>query len=390
MKIFLCFISLFLLTGCWDRNELTDVGIVVGMAIDKDPDTGDFILTSQYLRPAAESTQTPTPDRPYLMVSTTGKTISEVMRKANQTIDRRSFFAHNKVIIISEDAAREGLIQIIDTFQRGKEVRGYVWFSIAKDIGAKELLEIKANNIARVPANFLNDLFDNTEHNATAINLLTYYKKTLGAGINPVVSVLTREETDIEPFELLKLSGSAVFKEDKLVGFLDESETRGYNWITEEGPPSNRGAIYLPSLLQEDKFVTILLKEINSKIIPKVENGDQISFTIEVDQKASLIGQEATVELKNRKQITQYLNQIQGEGEKEIEKEIKKAIGKAQQDFQSDIFGFGEALNKEYPKVWNKEKDNWAETFAEVPYTVNVHLNIRSSGLIQGPFKPQE
>ncbi|RKL66957.1 hypothetical protein CR203_14120 [Salipaludibacillus neizhouensis] len=389
MKILLVIISFLLLTGCWDRNELVDVGIVVGMAIDKDPDTGDFILTSQYLRPAAESTQTPTPDPPYLMVSTTGKTIPEVMRKANQTIDRRSFFAHNKVIIISEDVAREGLIEISDSFQRGKEVRGYVWLSIAKDIGAKELLEIKANNIARIPANFLNALFDNTEHNATASNLLTYYKKVLGAGINPVIGVLTREETDIDPFELVKLSGSAVFKEDKLVGFLDESETRGYNWVTEEGPTSNRGAINLPSLLQEDKFVTILLKEVHSKIIPKVENGDQISFTIEVDQNASLIGQEATVELESRKQISQYLSQIGAEGEKEIENEIKKAVDKAQ-DFQSDIFGFGEALNIENSKVWNKEKDNWAETFAEVPYTVNVHLNIKSPGLSQAPFKPQE
>jgi len=259
-----------------------------------------------------------------------------------------------------------------------KEVRGDVWFSIAKDIDAKEILEIKANNISRVPADFLNDLFENAEHNATAISLLTYYKRTLSAGINPVVSVLTREETDIEPFELVKLSGGAVIKEDKLVGLLDDSETRGYNWITEEGPPRDRGSITLPSLLQKDKFVTILLNEVNSKIKPKVENGDQISFTIEVDQKASLIGHEATVELKNRKEITQYLTQIQEEGKKEIEKEIKKALDKAQQDLQSDIFGFGEALNKEYSKIWNEEKDNWAETFTEVPYTVNVHLNIRT------------
>jgi len=91
LKIFLGIISLLLLSGCWDRNKLIDIGIVVGMAIDKDPDTGEFTLTSQYLRPAAESTQTPTPDPPFLMVPTTGKTIPDIMRKANQTIDRKNF-----------------------------------------------------------------------------------------------------------------------------------------------------------------------------------------------------------------------------------------------------------------------------------------------------------
>ena len=389
MKKYIVIICLLLLTGCWDRKELSDIGIIVGMAIDKDPETGEYIITSQYLRPAAESTQTPTPEQPFLVVSATGKTIAEVMRKANQTIDRESVFAHNKVIIISEELAREGLIPIIDTFQRGKQVRGHVWFSIAKDIEAKKLLQIKQEKISRVPANALSSLFQSSEYSATAVNLLTYYKEILCSGQNAVVGVLMREEIDYEPYERVKLSGAAAFKRDKLVGFLNKIETRGYNWIT-GGPTTIQGAMTLPSLLEEDKLVTVLLRDLKSEIKPTVDKSNQITFTINVEQKLSMTGQEATVKLEDRKEIFDYLNELQGEAEKKIEEEIKGVIDKAQKDFQSDIFGFGEMLNKRYPKVWNKVKENWSETFATVPYTVNVRVEIITSGLLQGPFKPKE
>ncbi|MBM7570463.1 Ger(x)C family spore germination protein [Aquibacillus albus] len=392
MKVWIIVLSLILLTGCWDRRELTEVGIVAAMAIDMDPETGEYILTSQYLRPAAESTQTPTPDRPYLMVSTTGKTISEVMRKANETIDRKSFFAHNKVIVISEEIAKEGLIPVIDAFQRGKEVRGYVWLTIAKGSSSKSIIETKANNISRIPADFVHALIENAEHNAAFTDVLNYYKKVLGAGIDPVAGVLTRIVNNEEkaPPELVKLSGGAVFKEDKLVGFLNQTETRGYNWVTAEGEFGNRGALILPSLLEEDKYVTILMQELHAEIKPQIDNGDQPTFTIQVDQKARVTGQEATGEFKSRKEVTDYLKKIEKEAEKEIEKEIKMVVDKAQQDLESDIFGFGRALNKKYPKEWDKYKENWSDKFVEVEYTLNVNVDLVGSGLIQGPFKPQE
>lgn len=390
MKKIILIICLLLLTGCWDRSELSDIGIVAGMAIDKDPDTGDYILTSQYLRPAAENMQSPSPEEPDLVVSTTGPTIAEVMRKANQTIDRKSFYAHNNIIIISEELAKDGLIPIIDSFQRRKEVRGHVWFSIAKDIEAKELLQIKKNSISRVPATSLSGLFENAEHDAIATNLLTYFKQVVHAGEDGVVAVLTLNEIEIEPFEQVELSGGAVFKEDKLVGFLNKSDARGYNWITGEGPKNDRGAMSLPSLLEDGKLATILFQQVSSTIKAKVESGNQLSFAINVEQRASMTGQEATKEMKTRKEITDYLSKLQVEAEKEIETEIREVIDKAQGEFKSDIFGFGDALNKQHPKVWKKEKDNWSETFAEVAYTVNVKVNITSSGLIQGPFKPQE
>ncbi len=347
MRVLIVLLSLFLLTGCWDRKELAEIGIVSAISIDKDTATNEYTLTSEYLRPSAQSTLSPSPDESSLRVSVTGKTIDEILLKANKTIDRKSFYAHNKVIVISEEIAREGLIPIIDSFQRGKQVRGYVWLAITKGSDAKTIINTKGNNITPVSANFLKGLFENADYNAVGINMLTYQKKVLGAGIDPLVGVLMREENeDKVPAELVKLSGGAVFKEDKLVGFIDETEVRGYNLVTGEGPITDRGSLPLPSLLDEDKLVTLLLKELKSEIKPKVDKNGQISFTIDIQQKARLSGQESTDEFKSRKEISDYLKEIEKEGEKTIKKEIEMVIDKAQQDFQSDIFGFGRVLNK--------------------------------------------
>lgn len=63
------FISGTVLVGCWDVQELTELGIVTAIAIDKDEETGEYILTSQYLRPSAESTFAPSQEEPFLIVS---------------------------------------------------------------------------------------------------------------------------------------------------------------------------------------------------------------------------------------------------------------------------------------------------------------------------------
>jgi spore germination protein KC len=387
-KGWIIIIFVLLLTGCWDRNELTEIGMVAAIAVDKDSKTGGYEVTSQFLRPAAESTLTPSPERPYLLVSTTGNTIFEAKRKSNQTTDRHGFFAHNKVVIISEEVAREGIMPVLDSMIRGKEVRGHVWLCIARGVKAKEILDIKSDNIARIPAMYLDSLNRNAEQGTATLNLLTYFKDTLGQGINPVAGVLTIEKTDTEPFERVRLLGGAVFHEDRLKGFLDEKEIRGYHWITST-EAAQTGVLSFPSELEKGKFVTVEVREVQATIKPEVKGEADISFTIEVYEEGRITAEQAIGQFEERKQHVDYLFQVEEENKKLIEEEIDLVVKKAQKEFKADIFGFGRALNKDYPQVWNKVKDNWDEIFATVPYTVNAEVEIPSSMLIQGPFQPE-
>ncbi|MBT2658469.1 Ger(x)C family spore germination protein [Bacillus sp. ISL-18] len=383
-KAVFCCACLLLLTGCWDRTELKELGIVMGVAVDKDSDSGEYIVTSQLLRPGAISTQMPSTEKPVEEVVTSGKTIFEAIRKSNLEFDRKGFYAHAKVIVISENLAKEGLLPVLDFFQRGKEIRGYVFVCIAKNTQASKVLGIETGGIQNIPAIRIRDMIEDTRFQlkGTKINLLNFYKESIGSGIEPVVGVLQVEKDKFEK-KHVKMSGGAVFNKDKLVGYLNAHQTIGYRWCKSE---VESGAVSLPSPINENRYESVEVKKAKTTIKPLVK-GKEISFTINVTGEGNITEQEVMTSLEDSTKKLEHMKMTEEKMEKQIEKDIKLAVEKAQKEFHSDIFGFGRALNKEKPKVWNIVKKDWNDRFAEVPYTVKVHFKINSTELMRGPFQ---
>jgi spore germination protein KC len=377
---------MIILTGCWDRTELKELGIVMGIAVDQDPDTGDYVLSSQILRPSAMNPQSSSSAPSFEKVVTTGKTIYEALRKANLEFDRKGFYAHNKVLVVSEEVAEEGMMPVLDSFKRGKQIRGFVYICIAKGAEAGMILESAATGVESLPAMHLKNMIENTDYQFTAakINLLDFYKESLGSGIDPVVGVFEFEENDFLK-KHVKLSGGAVINKDKLVGFLNEKETRGF--LFGKGEVEN-GALSLPSTIEEERFESIEVKKAGAKIKPRI-NGGEISFTISVSGEGIIVEQQATTFEDTSEQLAQ-MKKLEGKMKELIKDEINRAVEKAQQEYQADIFGFGSALNKEYPKTWNRVKKDWNELYPDVPYTVEVNFKINTTGLMKGPFPPAD
>jgi len=59
---------------------------------------------------------------------------------------------------------------------------------------------------------------------------------------------------------------------------------------------------------------------------------------------------------------------------------VRKALDKTQHEFQTDVSGFGNKLRIDYPKVWQKRKKEWDQTFSEVPITCEVKVSIKDYG----------
>jgi spore germination protein KC len=385
-KVILLITCLCLLTGCWDRTELKELGIVLGIAIDKDRETGEYILSSQMLKPSALDGQSSSDKTPFEMVVTSGKTIHEALRKANLEFDRKGFFAHNKIILINEEVAKEGMLPVLNSFKSGKQVRGFVYICIAKGSQASKILESTTSGIETQPAIHLKNMNENTNIQFTAakIDLLNFYKQSLGSGIDPVGGVFEFEE-DNGTKRHVKFSGGAVFSKDKLVGFLNEKETRGY--LLGKGEVDS-GALSIPSPIDEERFESVEIKKASAKITPNIK-GDHISFTISVTGEGIIVEQQSTGTFKNRSEQLQHMKKIEGKIKQLMEDEINIAIEKAQKQLKADIFGFGSTLNKENPKAWNMVKKDWNERYADVPYTVKVNFTLNSTGLMKGLFQPE-
>lgn len=381
-----------LLTGCWDRRELNDIGIVVAMALDRDDMTGNIVVTSQMVRPGAlkkdgggESSS------PVEIITTQGNTVAEAVKNISKQFDRIAFFAHVKVLVISEQLAKEGLLPTLDYFIRNSTMRNLVWLIIAKDGNAKELLTIN-HGIENVQATYLDEIIKNRGENSevSTSDLLTYLK-AITSESNPIGGVMemvehptmpTKEKKDVTT-QGIKLSGTAVFKKDKLVGYLDNMETRGLNWVT--GKVKNT-IINIPSPNEKGKLIAIAITKASSKIIPEMREG-KISFIIDVKVEGNIAEQQDTGNYLKYLDSFATLEEIQKDM---IEKEIQTTIDKVQTKLGSDILGFGSIYSKKYPQEWKDIKDDWDTIFPTVSYEVKVNARLRNLGLILRPIQSDD
>ena len=206
MKRVIAFILLMCcipLSGCWDRKELDEIGIVYAVACDKNPDTGKIILTSQVLRPSAFIQNGRFTESTVENVTTEGDTIIDAFREAASQFDRTLFYSHNKLFIFSEEIAREGIAPYIDALLRGRESRDSVYIFIAKGTPAQNLLGVK-HGIDIVSGTSLEKLIKNNKTRrggTSSVNLIELVKKIFGEGINPVVGTMEIVEQPIMPIE---------------------------------------------------------------------------------------------------------------------------------------------------------------------------------------------
>ena len=65
------------------------------------------------------------------------------------------------------------------------------------------------------------------------------------------------------------------------------------------------------------------------------------------------------------------------------------SIKKVQEDYQSDIFGFGEVIHRANPKAWKQLESNWDQEFSTLEVSVKVDAKIRRVGTIIESFQKE-
>jgi spore germination protein len=162
LKGMLSFLLLLFLTGCWSSNEIEEMGLSVGLALDEGKEstvekelkeleggnnqTEKITLTYQIVTPQGTGSETNgggSQQKPYLNISETGDSIHQIIREFSLRSDRPIFSPHLKVIVISEDLLRKySLEQLVDQFLRDNEIRPSCLVFISKG-RANETLESK-------------------------------------------------------------------------------------------------------------------------------------------------------------------------------------------------------------------------------------------------------
>lgn len=73
---------------------------------------------------------------------------------------------------------------------------------------------------------------------------------------------------------------------------------------------------------------------------------------------------------------------MEKEAERTLKEIIESSIAKTQEEFNVDVFGFGEAIHRSNPDYWKKVKKEWDEKFTNMPIEVKIDIKLRRTGTI--------
>lgn len=373
---FVFLLSIFLLTGCWNRKEINDISIVTAIGLDLLEDE-QILLTLQVAIPSklGPTTGSEGGGDSTFMISETGKTLSEAYRHLQGKLSRRIFFSHSRILLIGEELAKKGVSNVIDFYSRFHEPRMNSDIMFTKGY-AFEVIR-SAPSLESVSAEETRELTKQSMGLQVTIN--DFLDMLLTEGLEPsapefAVSVLEVEVKD-KSKKTQEVFGAAVFKGDKLVGWVNDSEMRGILWLRNE---MEMGVITveIPEEKGGGNISTNVLRS-ETEIVPKITDG-RMTITVKTTTELKVIENASELNLNDSKNI----DKLEKEIEKEIRDKIQEGLNKTKNELDSDIVGFGEFVYKKYPKEWNATyKKEWSKKFSEVDVSIDSKVFVRRIGL---------
>ncbi|MBZ4646966.1 MAG: hypothetical protein JG777_2455 [Clostridia bacterium] len=378
-------LSLVMTTGCWNNRDVMQISLAAAVGLDK-TDDNKIELTVQLVKPSAikkDQEGSGGKEKAVWVLSSRGDTIFEAVRNTLTTANRKIFFSHVQLMIIGEELAREGIMDVLDFFERDHETNRKVDILIAKGTTAKEILNAESG-LEDIAAMHITDILKNDAAVAKIkkIMLLDLLKEIDSPGKDPtigVIEVVKKEEKLL--IKDMKVQGTAVFKKDKLMGWLNPIETRGLLFVEDK---VKSGIINIPNPLDKNKKVAIEMIRSRGKTNVQLKE-DKLVLSIEVEEEGNIGEQQGNEDLTTPEMVKKLEEEI----EEAIEKEIRDVVELAQKKYKCDIFGFGEIVHKKHLNYWKQVKDNWNEEFSHIPVEIKVTSRIRRSGLIKNPTKPE-
>ncbi len=377
VRVTAALLCLLMLSGCWNRRELSELGVVLGVGLDMGRTPDEIRMTIQ-----VENTAVPAggeggggggDEKAYVNLENYGTEVFSIIRDYNSTMTRKLYFPHNLVIVVGEDVAKAGLTPYLDFFLRDPECRMIVRLLVVRGTAYDALMQ--EPYLEQAPAKDFAQLVENqarTTSEVPDVNLFDYFVARVSTGTVPVVPVVSIEKTDEGTTGVV--AGSAVFADGRMIGQLNGVQTRGMQWIT------GKVRSCIVNVNGADGAVAIEITKVKSKIKPVVGEDGVPKVKVEIDVTGNLAAQQGMV---NQAQPT-TMNYLTEELTDYVHAEAMLALHLAQ-EMRADIFGFGLKFSRYYPKEWDTFTNNWSTLFSKLDVEITVNSKLEGTGKLTQP-----
>lgn len=370
-KLILIFIifSIIFTTGCWDMVEINNriFPYSVGYDLNKNGEKKYYItITYPNINALGKNA---TSDKKTFLLNTHANSLFEAIRNLTTEIQQPIYLKLLKVVLLSEEVAKDEKLvrQIADGINRDFIANKNVQMLVVKE-SAKDLLEtaVPSKKQENVEGYIYGLLLNQQSSNMFTPITLTNFIEDIDIGRVAIVPLATLGVGGII------VSGGALFKDYKLIGYLN--------------PIENRSIAYLNN-------------KIKTGLIETEYQGSSLSLMITNNKaKKKLISQDGNIRIKYEIRLEGHIHEfilnddmtldkeevligMQKQAEKELKRDLEKTIEKLQKQYNADAIFISEYLNRYHPKLWKEIKDDWDQIFPDIDIEVDVNVFIRRRGL---------
>lgn len=406
VALFFSALALLCLPGCFGSAETDQTAFVLAMGFDKgEKDT--MVVTVSIANPrviaggAGGGGGEEGKNVLVMSVETFGPLSG--LEQLNTVTGRHLSLLHAKAYVFSEELAREGLADWFTTMSRYYELRAtsfvFVCRGKAKDFLEKnqppmelsptkqyELLGITAKTHGFYNNTMFKDFYQDVKSWSTEPSLplvalheggLETTKLGIAKGGEYKPGRYLAGEMPVTGENKAQVIGTAVFRGSRLVGLIDGRETRHFLMLR---GIFKRGFItFLDPLIPVPSLVGLTIYQRRSpKYTTAINEDGRVTVSVDLDLEADLTAIISDINYENP-ELKPVLEEAIS---REVEQDCLALIKRTQEEFQSDICGFGHQLKRHFWTTQAWRDFNWLERYPEAQVDVTVHTRIRRTGLL--------
>lgn len=179
------------------------------------------------------------------------------------------------------------------------------------------------------------------------------------------------------PKASLKYRSLAVFKKDRMVGWLSDEETSGYNYITDNVVKTSGNLIG-----DDGRPIVIEAIRTTTKRKMKMVGGEPHIY---IHVKAECNVQE--VHSKDNMEAESVIRQLERKSEERIILRMETAVKQINERYNVDIMGFGQMIYRANPKAWVRLQQTKGDNYLKsLPVHYKATMTINRIGITDKSF----
>jgi len=385
------FVFSLLMNGCSYSIDVENQAFVVAIGIDKG-DTFPLKATFIFANPSGsegggeeKSPSKPKPDS----VTIEAPTVYSAVRKLDSIKSKTINLSHIKIVVFSEEIAKDGVKDYLTAFASSRDFRPNTYVCISKGNAGEYLKAVKPSQeifIEKYYDNIMRKVAADKVNEAYLYYLYFNVSQSFSGSLVPLVA-LNKNNTDTPPDstasdgddfdyearagDILRdaenpaeILGSAIMKNDKMVGTLGSFKTDLARIICDEYYPRN----YSINYPEKSDFLTIrVIQQEHPEIKTEIVNQNaKIKIYIPISIEYVDAGKIEN-NITKSKEFCDYLRQ-------KLNQKAEELVYDSQVIYDADILGLGDSLKRHFPDMKAWEKWNWKEKFSTAQIEVSFDV----------------